>query len=81
VLHEWMDPAVLTERLEEYLAGRREIGLQVWRWLSLEAWARDYVVRDPRVIPADTPVYLHPGLHLDWRQATEWAARETAAAV
>jgi len=81
VLHEWMDPAVLTERLEEYLAGRREIGLQVWRWLSLEAWARDYVVRDPRVIPADTPVYLHPGLHLDWRQATEWAARETAAVV
>jgi asparagine synthase (glutamine-hydrolysing) len=47
-LHEWVDPAVVREELEDYLAGRRAIGLQIWRWLSLESWARAFVDVDPR---------------------------------
>ena len=50
-LHDWLDRRVLAGELEDYLAGRRAIGLQVWRWLSLEAWARRYVARDPRLAP------------------------------
>src|SRR6185436_7099050 len=46
VLHEWLDAGVLAGELEDYLSGRREIGLQVWRWLALEAWARRFVVSD-----------------------------------
>lgn len=80
VLHDWLDPAVIASRLDEYLAGRREIGLQVWRWLSLESWARQYVECDPRVVPPPEPVYLHPGLHLDYQQVTERLERETSAA-
>ena len=49
-LHDWVDPMVLRVELEEYLAGRRAIGLQVWRWLSLESWARRFVLSDPRVL-------------------------------
>ncbi|MFI5370079.1 MAG: asparagine synthase (glutamine-hydrolyzing) [Candidatus Eisenbacteria bacterium] len=80
VLREWLDPRTIAGRLDEYLAGRREIGLQVWRWLSLESWARQYVERDPRIVPVPEPVYLHPGLHLDYRQVTERLQRETSAA-
>ena len=29
--------------------GGAPIGLQVWRWLSLEAWARRFVAGDPRL--------------------------------
>jgi asparagine synthase (glutamine-hydrolysing) len=48
-LHEWLDREVLAAGLEEFLAGRRAIGLQVWRWLSLEAWARRWLAADPRL--------------------------------
>ena len=68
VLHEWVDPGVMTARLDDYLGGRREIGLQVWRWLSLASWAGRYVERDPRVIAVAEPHYTHPGLHLDYHQ-------------
>jgi len=47
-LHEWVDVPEMRTQLEEYLQGRRAIGLQVWRWLSLEAWTREFVARDPR---------------------------------
>ena len=47
-LHEWVDVGEMRTQLEEYLAGRRAIGLQVWRWLSLEAWMREFVAKDPR---------------------------------
>jgi len=43
LLHQWVDRRAMESRLEEYLAGR-PIGLQVWRWLSLESWLRRYVV-------------------------------------
>jgi len=39
---------VLAAGCEDFLAGRRAIGLQVWRWLSLEAWAQRWVAVDPR---------------------------------
>jgi asparagine synthase (glutamine-hydrolysing) len=47
-LHEWVSPGPLRAELEEFLAGRRAIGLQVWRWLSLESWARRFLVATPR---------------------------------
>ncbi len=46
---DWVEPSVLRAELEDFLAGRRAIGLQVWRWLSLEAWSRRFVAVDPRV--------------------------------
>jgi glycosyltransferase involved in cell wall biosynthesis len=48
-LHEWLDPVVLERELDDFLGGRRAIGLQVWRWLSLESWARRFVANDARV--------------------------------
>jgi asparagine synthase (glutamine-hydrolysing) len=48
-LHEWLDPGALGVEVEGYLSGKREIGLQVWRWLSLESWMRRFVARDPRL--------------------------------
>jgi asparagine synthase (glutamine-hydrolysing) len=80
VLREWLQRDAIAGRLEDFLAGRRDIGLQVWRWLSLESWARHYVERDPRIVPSPEPVYLHPGLHLDYLQVTERLERETSAA-
>jgi asparagine synthase (glutamine-hydrolysing) len=46
---DWVDGSVLRAELEASLAGKRTIGLQVWRWLSLEAWSQRWVARDPRV--------------------------------
>jgi asparagine synthase (glutamine-hydrolysing) len=54
-LHEWLDRRVLAEELEGFLAGRRATGLQVWRWLSLEAWARRFVAGDARLAPPEPP--------------------------
>jgi asparagine synthase (glutamine-hydrolysing) len=48
-LHEWMNADVLRDELDDFRAGRRPIALQVWRWLSLEAWTRRFVLTDPRV--------------------------------
>jgi asparagine synthase (glutamine-hydrolysing) len=79
LLHEWVDRAAMSARLEEYLAGR-PIGLQVWRWLSLEAWAREYVASDPRVVERPQPTYTHPGLHLNYVQVRQRLERETAGA-
>ena len=46
---EWIEPAVLRTEMEDFLSGRRAIGLQVWRWLSLEAWSQRFLASDPRV--------------------------------
>ena len=46
---DWVDHGVLAAELEDFLSGRRAIGLQVWRWLSLEAWSRRFFGADPRV--------------------------------
>jgi asparagine synthase (glutamine-hydrolysing) len=48
-LHDWVNADVLRDELELYLAGRRDIGLQVWRWLSLQSWAERHLARDPRI--------------------------------
>ena len=62
-LHEWLDPKTLGAELEDYLADRRAIGLQVWRWLSLDAWARRFLERDPRVAERAPEIPLHAGRH------------------
>jgi asparagine synthase (glutamine-hydrolysing) len=46
---DWIDAAAMRSALDGYLSGRRPIGLQVWRWLSLEAWAQRFLARDPRL--------------------------------
>ena len=59
---EWVNGRALREELEASLAGRRAIGLQVWRWLSLEAWSRRFVAVDPRVdAPGDPSVAVAGG--------------------
>ena len=76
---EWVDPQVVADALESFLAGRREIGLQVWRWLSLEAWSRHYLARDPRVVgrPADPAVSA--GRHLGYVEAVAHHESDLAA--
>lgn len=78
-LHAWVNPDAMRERLAEFAAGRN-LGLQVWRWLSLEAWAREYVVADPRVIERAQPDYTHPGLHLNYEQVQQRIEQETVGA-
>ena len=58
------------------IAGRRAIGLQIWRWLSLEAWARRFVAADPRVTARAPEAQTHPGLHKSYAQVIEMRARE-----
>ncbi len=77
-LHDWLRPDVLKLELDEYLAGRRDIGLQVWRWLSLESWGRQYLARDPRVIEREPEVSFHAGQHRTFVEVTRELARETA---
>ena len=67
-LHDWLDPAALAADLEEYLVGRRDIGLQVWRWLALDSWARRFVAVDPRVTERPPERQTHPGLHKSYVQ-------------
>ena len=80
-LHEWVDPVALEAELDAWLGGRREIGLQVWRWLSLESWARQLVAVDPRVIERPPEVQTHPGLHKSYVQVMEQLERDTGVAV
>ncbi len=49
---DWVDPGALAAGLDDFLSGRRGIGLQVWRWLSLEAWSRRFFAADPRLLAA-----------------------------
>ncbi|MGH7730186.1 MAG: asparagine synthase (glutamine-hydrolyzing) [Candidatus Eiseniibacteriota bacterium] len=76
-LHDWLEPSILADEVEDYLAGRREIGLQIWRWLSLEAWGRRFVAADPRVTARAPEPHTHPGLHKSYTQVIEMRARET----
>jgi asparagine synthase (glutamine-hydrolysing) len=39
----YLDRAAVARELDDYLAGRRAIGLQVWRWIHLELWLRAFV--------------------------------------
>ena len=68
-LHDWVDADVVAAAVEDYIAGRRDIGLQVWRWLSLEAWAQHYVARDPRVLERPADPSRSAGRHLGYVDA------------
>jgi asparagine synthase (glutamine-hydrolysing) len=79
-LHEWIRPDALRVALDDYLEGRRSIGLQVWRWLSLESWSRRYLATDPRVVEHEPEAVLHAGRHrsyvevqADWERERELA--------
>ncbi len=78
---DWVRGDVLQAELEEYLAGRREIGLQVWRWLSLESWSHQYVAKDPRLTERSSNDSPNAGRHLTFVEATERFEDETAAGI
>jgi asparagine synthase (glutamine-hydrolysing) len=77
-LHEWVDREALTAELDGYLAGRRAIGLQVWRWLSLDTWARRYLESDPRIVERDAGPPANAGRHLSFTEASASLGRAAA---
>jgi asparagine synthase (glutamine-hydrolysing) len=66
---DWVDGDTVATAAGDYLAGRREIGLQVWRWLALEAWAQAYIARDPRVLAKPADPSVSAGRHLGYVDA------------
>ena len=66
---DWVVPDIVQDSLRDYLAGRREIGLQIWRWLSLEAWSQAYLARDPRVVGRTPDPSTSAGRHLGYVEA------------
>jgi len=79
-LHEWLDPVLLSAALEGYLDGRRAIGLQVWRWLSLESWARRFIAVDARVPERPVEASRHAGAHRSYVEVAAAIDREAALA-
>ena len=79
-LHEWVDPAAMHAELEDFLGGRRAIGLQVWRWLSLESWARRFVASDARVHPPSPDGSTRYGSHRSYVEVQAALERELAPA-
>ena len=79
-LHEWVEPGALRAELEDYLAGRRAIGLQVWRWLSLESWARRFIAVDARVPARPVEASRHAGAHRSYVEVAAAIDREAALA-
>jgi asparagine synthase (glutamine-hydrolysing) len=68
-LHEWIEPSSLSDALDDYLAGRRPIGYQVWRWLALDAWARRFITgetREEHRTPRVPPNPIHRRLRTRW---------------
>jgi asparagine synthase (glutamine-hydrolysing) len=51
----YLERAALARELDDYLAGRRAIGLQVWRWIHLELWLRQFTTGDGRAARAGNP--------------------------
>lgn len=78
---DWVDPAVVQASLDDYLAGRRAIGLQIWRWLSLEAWSQHWLARDPRVTGRPLGTSIHAGQHVGYVEAVERLESDLAAGV
>jgi asparagine synthase (glutamine-hydrolysing) len=74
--HQWLDPAVMRDEVEAYLVERRPIGLQIWRWLSLESWGRLYVASDPRVVERPDEIPLHAGRHRSYVEVLRDFQRE-----
>lgn len=77
--HQWLDPGAMADAVESYLVERRPIGLQIWRWLSLESWGRQYVAGDPRVIERPREAPLHAGRHRSYVEVLRDMQREEAA--
>ena len=79
-LHEWLDAGTLASELDEYFAGRRSTGAQVWRWLSLESWLRAYVV-NPRLTARPGPGQFPPrhASTFDDLRPTDWERAPGAA--
>ena len=77
---EWVDGAVVEQAVADFLAGRREIGLQIWRWLSLEAWSQTYLARDPRVLGRMPDPSVSAGRHLGYVEAVAHLESEFTAA-
>ena len=75
-IHEWLDPGVLAAELEDFLAGRRAIGLQVWRWLSLESWTRRFVAVDARLAQPSIPERVNAGAHRSYVEVVSGLERE-----
>ena len=78
---DWVDPIVVEASLDDYLAGRRQIGLQIWRWLSLEAWSQHYIARDPRTVGRAADPSVSAGRHLGYVEAVAHHKSELAAGV
>ncbi len=78
-LHAWVDAAALRLELERYLGGERDIGLQVWRWLSLESWIRCFLASDVRAIERAPEATLHAGRHRTYIEVVRELAGERAA--
>jgi hypothetical protein len=76
---DWVDRAFVRAQLEDYLAGRRGIGLQVWRWLSLESWSQQFIARDPRVLDRVPETQLHAGRHVGYEEQEVLLERATVA--
>jgi asparagine synthase (glutamine-hydrolysing) len=76
--HQWLDPRMLTDAVESYLVERRPIGLQIWRWLALESWGRQYVASDPRVTERAHEIPLHAGRHRSYVEVLHDFQREAA---
>jgi asparagine synthase (glutamine-hydrolysing) len=81
-LHEWLDPTTLALELDDYFAGRRAVGAQVWRWLSLESWLGRYVVNPvftarpaPGSFPARRQSTFDDMRSPDWEAAPGAASR------
>ena len=66
---DWVDVDAVSAAVEDYLAGRRDIGLQIWRWLALEAWSQRYIARDPRVLDRPADPSHSAGRHLGYVEA------------
>jgi len=66
---DWVDAATVDRAVGDFLGGRREVGLQVWRWLSLEAWSQTYLARDPRVLGRAADPSVSAGRHLGYVEA------------
>jgi hypothetical protein len=80
-LEAWLDMDALRAELEGFLGGQRPIGLQVWRWLSLDTWARRFISADPRVTEKAPEAILHAGRHRGYEEVTAELARDAAAGV
>uniref|UniRef100_A0A832MLV4 asparagine synthase (glutamine-hydrolyzing) n=1 Tax=Eiseniibacteriota bacterium TaxID=2212470 RepID=A0A832MLV4_UNCEI len=78
---EWLDTDAVREALDAWISGRREIGLQVWRWLSLESWGRRFVAGDPRVTERAVAPPRHAGAHRGYVEVVAEHERERAAGV